>query len=159
MKAFLGSCKVKNFLRASLGNSIYSDLSAFDFQVNLKSRRNNELVVKLHAVKPPFQNWNEHYILEIYWYHIHSGVLNWKQRSNKTWGFFYFYRKIFYPNSNACGMAVARPYGFESDSVRNPISGSAAWFFFMILKLIFTPIFEIKIDEQIIFEIRKKFLP
>ena len=31
---------------------------------------------------------------------------------------------LFY--SNAGGMAVARPYGFEIDFVRNPISGSAA---------------------------------
>ena len=29
-------------------------------------------------------------------------------------------------NSQAGGMAVARPYGFEIDFVRNPISGSAA---------------------------------
>ena len=29
-------------------------------------------------------------------------------------------------NSQAGGMAVARPYGFEIDSVRNPFSGSAA---------------------------------
>ena len=28
-------------------------------------------------------------------------------------------------NSHAVGMAVARPYGFEIDFVRNPISGSA----------------------------------
>ena len=29
-------------------------------------------------------------------------------------------------NSHAGGMAVARPFGFEIDFVRNPISGSAA---------------------------------
>ena len=46
-------------------------------------------------------------------------------------------------------MAVARYYGFEIDSVRNPISGSAAWFFGIILKFTFTPIFEIKIHEKI----------
>ena len=53
-----------------------------------------------------------------------------------------------YFNSQAGGMAVARPYGFEIDFVRNFISGSAAWFFLIILKFIFTPIFEIKIHEK-----------
>ena len=42
-------------------------------------------------------------------------------------------------------MAVAQPYGFEIDFVRNPISGTAAWFFVIILKFIFTPILEIKV--------------
>ena len=51
-------------------------------------------------------------------------------------------------NSHAGGMAVARPYGFEIDFVRNPISLSAAWFFVFILKFIFTPIFDIKIYEK-----------
>ena len=45
-------------------------------------------------------------------------------------------------------MAVARPNGFEIDFVRNLISGSAAWFFVIILKFIFTPIFELKIYEK-----------
>ena len=48
-------------------------------------------------------------------------------------------------NSQAGGMAVARPYDFKVDFVRNLISGSATWFFVIILKFIFTPIFEIKI--------------
>ena len=48
-------------------------------------------------------------------------------------------------NSKAGGMAVARLYGCEVDFVRNPFSGSAAWFFIIILQFIFTPIFEIKI--------------
>ena len=47
-------------------------------------------------------------------------------------------------------MAVARPYGFEIDFVTNPIFVAAAWFFIIILKFIFSSIFEIKI--------RKKFL-
>ena len=45
-------------------------------------------------------------------------------------------------------MAVARPNGYKIDFVRNPISGSAAWFFVLILKFIFKPIFEIKIHEK-----------
>ena len=45
-------------------------------------------------------------------------------------------------------MANARPLGFEIAFVRNPISGPAAWFFVIILKLIFTPIFEIKVHEK-----------
>ena len=45
-------------------------------------------------------------------------------------------------------MAVARPFSFEVDFVRNPISGSAAWFFVIFLKFIFTSIFEIKINEK-----------
>ena len=51
-------------------------------------------------------------------------------------------------NSHADGMAVAQPYSFSIDFVRNPISGSTAWFFVIILKFIFTPIFEIKIQEK-----------
>ena len=51
-------------------------------------------------------------------------------------------------NSHADGMDVAGPYGLEIDFVRNPFSGSAAWFFFIILKFIFTPIFEIRIKEK-----------
>ena len=51
-------------------------------------------------------------------------------------------------NSQAGGMAVARPYGFEIDFVRNLISGSAAWFFVIIVKFIFTSIFKIKIFEK-----------
>ena len=50
--------------------------------------------------------------------------------------------------SQAGGMAVVRPYDFEIDFVRNPISESAAWFFVIFLKFIFTPIFEIKICEK-----------
>ena len=45
---------------------------------------------------------------------------------------------------HAVGMAIARPLGFEIDFARNPISGSAAWFFVIIVKFIFTAIFEIK---------------
>ena len=41
-------------------------------------------------------------------------------------------------------MAVAQPIDFEIDIARNPISGSAAWFFVIILKFIFTAIFQIK---------------
>ena len=55
-------------------------------------------------------------------------------------------------NSHAIGMAVARPYGFEVDFVRRPISGSAAWFFGMIREFIFTPIFDTK--KKFIFESR-----
>ena len=40
-------------------------------------------------------------------------------------------------------MAVARLYGFEIDFAKNPISGSASLFFVLILKFIFTPVFEI----------------
>ena len=41
-------------------------------------------------------------------------------------------------------MAVAQPLDFEIDFARNPISGSAAWFFVIILKFFSTAIFEIK---------------
>ena len=51
-------------------------------------------------------------------------------------------------NSHADGLAVVQPLGFEIDFVRNPISGAAAWFFVIILKFIFTAIFEIKIYEK-----------
>ena len=54
--------------------------------------------------------------------------------------------KIF--NSHAGGMAVSRRYGFKIDFVRNPIPGSAAQFFVIILKFIFTLIYEIKIFEK-----------
>ena len=51
-------------------------------------------------------------------------------------------------NSHAVGMAVAQPLGLEIDFVRNPDSGSAAWFFVIILKLIFTAIFEMKVHVK-----------
>ena len=47
-------------------------------------------------------------------------------------------------NSHAVGMAAAQPLGFEIDFVSNPISGSAAWFFVIILQFILTAIFESK---------------
>ena len=59
--------------------------------------------------------------------------------------------KNFYPlgiNSHAGGMTVARPYGLEIDFVRNPISGLASGFFVIILKFIFTHIFETKIHAE-----------
>ena len=62
------------------------------------------------------------------------GQENFESNSEQFTGFMKF-------NSQAGGMAVARPYGFEIDFVRNPISGSAAWFFVIILKFIFTHIF------------------
>ena len=40
-------------------------------------------------------------------------------------------------------MAVARPLGFEIDFARNPIFGSAACFFVIILKVILKSIIEI----------------
>ena len=52
-------------------------------------------------------------------------------------------------------MAVARLYGFEIDFVRKPISGSAAWSFVIILKFIFTAIFEIKIHEKKFLDTKK----
>ena len=55
-------------------------------------------------------------------------------------------------------MAVARPYGFEIDFLRNPISGSASWFFVSILKFIFIPIFEIQIHEKKLFDPKKNFI-
>ena len=58
-------------------------------------------------------------------------------------------------NSHAVGKAVARPYGFKIDFARNLFSGSAAWFFVIIFKFIFTPIFEIKFHEKIFWH-RKK---
>ena len=51
--------------------------------------------------------------------------------------------------SNAVGMAVAQPNDFEIDFVRNPVSGSAAWFFVIMLKFILTLIFESEIHEKI----------
>ena len=51
-------------------------------------------------------------------------------------------------NSQAVGMTVVQPFGSEITFVRNPIFGSAAWFFVIILKLIFTAIFEIKVHVK-----------
>ena len=50
----------------------------------------------------------------------------------------------FYFKSHAVGMAVAQPLDFEIDFAKNSISESAAWFFVIILKFIFTAIVEIK---------------
>ena len=51
-------------------------------------------------------------------------------------------------NSHAVGMAVAQSLSFEIDFVSNPISRSAALFFVIILKFIFTAIFEIKVHVK-----------
>ena len=59
-------------------------------------------------------------------------------------------------DSKAVGMAAPWPYSFKIDFVRNPISWSAAWFFVIILKFIFTAIFQIKIHEKKILDIKKK---
>ena len=40
-------------------------------------------------------------------------------------------------------MAIAQPLDFEIDFARDPISGSAVLFFVIIVKFIFTAIFEI----------------
>ena len=61
-------------------------------------------------------------------------------------------------DSHTGGMAVARPYGFVIDFVRNLISRSAAWFSLIILKFFFTPIFETKIHEKIPWEQKKKII-
>ena len=58
-------------------------------------------------------------------------------------------------NSHAVGMVVAQLLGSEVDFVRNPISGSAAWFFVFILKFILTYIFEIKIHAKIFLDTKK----
>ena len=59
-------------------------------------------------------------------------------------------------NSHAVGIAAARPYGFKIDFVRNPISGSAARFFVIILKLILTAIYEIKISKKKFLDIKNE---
>ena len=51
-------------------------------------------------------------------------------------------------NSHAVGITAECSYGFKIDFVRNPISGSAAWFFVIFLIYIFTLIFEIKIHKK-----------
>ena len=56
--------------------------------------------------------------------------------------------KIINFNSDAGGMAVARPHGFKIDFVRNPIPWSAAWFFVIILKFIFTPFLKSKFMKK-----------
>ena len=53
--------------------------------------------------------------------------------------------------SQAGGTAVARPYGFAIDFVRNRFSESAAWFFVIILKFILHPFLKSKF-------MKKKFL-
>ena len=71
-------------------------------------------------------------------------------RPKKRWDFWRAQVRTFFLmfNSHAGGKAVARPNGFEIDFVWNPIDWSEAWFFVIILKFIFTPIFEIKIHEK-----------
>ena len=58
----------------------------------------------------------------------------------------YFLAQYF--NSHVIDMAKARSFAFKIDFVRNPITGSDARFFVIILKFIFTPIYEIKISKK-----------
>ena len=46
-------------------------------------------------------------------------------------------------------MGIVSLIGSEIDFMGNPILESAAWFFVIILKFIFTSIFEIQIHEKI----------
>ena len=80
-------------------------------------------------------------ILLAYWHRIIFTALH----QYFLWAITYMIETL---NSHAVGMDVAQPLGFEIDFARYPISGSAAWFFIIILKLIFTPIFEIKVHEK-----------
>ena len=52
-------------------------------------------------------------------------------------------------------MAVARPLGFEIDFVTYLISESAACFFVIILKFIFTSVFEIKVHGKKFLDTKK----
>ena len=47
-----------------------------------------------------------------------------------------------------CRIELVSSNAFKIDFVGNTISGLAAYFFFIILKFIFTPIFEIKISDK-----------
>ena len=47
------------------------------------------------------------------------------------------------------------PFGFKIDFKGGPIFESSAWFFVIILKFIFTSIFEIKIDAKKFFDTKK----
>ena len=55
-----------------------------------------------------------------------------------TWMFNYYVRIVNLILTPTLSAHTSRPYGFEIDFVRNPISRSAAWFFVIILKLILT---------------------
>ena len=57
--------------------------------------------------------------------------------------------------SHAVGMAVEGQNGFGIDFLRNAFSGSAAWFFVIILKFNFTPIYDIEISEKKFFDTKK----
>ena len=80
----------------------------------------------------------------IIWYNSPESLVSY--RGYRVVTFWSYFLTI---NSHAVGKAVARPYGFKIDFARNLFSGSAAWFFVIILKFIFTPIFEIEIYEKI----------
>ena len=80
---------------------------------------------------------------------LEKEILSNKQRYRRTFCFQNFV------NSHAVGMAAARPYGFKIDFVKNPISGSAARLFVIILKFIFTYIFKIKIHEKKFLDTKK----
>ena len=51
-------------------------------------------------------------------------------------------------NFHAVGMAVGQPLGFEIDFVKNLFPGLASEFFVIILKFIFTAIFEINVHVK-----------
>ena len=61
-------------------------------------------------------------------------------------------------NSHASGMADARPYSFGIEFMINCITETAGWFFVIILKFIFTRIYEIKIYEKKFLDTKKKFI-
>ena len=51
---------------------------------------------------------------------------------------------------SCCRPGLVRPYSLKIHFVRNFLTGSAVWFFLIILKFVFAPICEIKTFEKII---------
>ena len=61
-----------------------------------------------------------------------------------------------YINSHAGGRAVTRPYDFEINFVRNPISGLAAWIFDIFLNSFLRPFLKSKFMKKKFLETKKK---
>ena len=69
--------------------------------------------------------------------------------------FLFDFRKLLFVNSQAVGLDSWVQSALKSILRTDPILESAAWFFVIILKFIFTSIFEIKICEKKILDTEK----
>ena len=110
--------------------------------------------IRLNSTKMSKNATDSHAVGDCFWKFYCSFDQEWSK--DIAWRVYFSYKKAECDfNPHAGGMAVPRLYGYEIDFVRNCISGSAGWFFVIILEFIVSPIFEIKIHVKKFLDTKK----